>query len=66
MTKEWQEATEEYLKVRLNLAIAALSHVLGIRLTSLQAQGSEPITGYKGMMVQSKPGGPDAASEDDE
>ncbi|EOA88365.1 Cytochrome c oxidase subunit 5B [Exserohilum turcicum] len=32
MTKEWQEATEEYLK----------------------AQGSEPITGYKGMMVQSK------------
>lgn len=52
--------------MRLNLAIAALSHVLGIRLTSLQAQGSEPITGYKGMMVQSKPGGPDAASEDDE
>lgn len=32
MTKEWQEASEEYLK----------------------AQGSEPITGYKGMLVQSK------------
>jgi cytochrome c oxidase subunit 4 len=32
MTKEWQEATEEYMK----------------------AQGTEPITGYKGMMVQSK------------
>ncbi|KAF2855309.1 COX4-domain-containing protein [Plenodomus tracheiphilus IPT5] len=32
MTKEWQEATEEYLK----------------------SQGTEPITGYKGMMVQSK------------
>ncbi|KAI8943811.1 hypothetical protein NX059_001785 [Plenodomus lindquistii] len=32
MTKEWQEATEEYLK----------------------AQGTEPITGYKGMYVQSK------------
>ncbi|KAJ4315690.1 Cytochrome c oxidase subunit 5B, mitochondrial [Neodidymelliopsis sp. IMI 364377] len=31
MTKEWQEATEEYMK----------------------AQGTEPITGYKGMMVQS-------------
>ncbi|KAF2016577.1 COX4-domain-containing protein [Aaosphaeria arxii CBS 175.79] len=34
MTKEWQEASEEYLK----------------------AQGSEPITGYKGMLVQSPPG----------
>ncbi|KAF2261637.1 COX4-domain-containing protein [Lojkania enalia] len=33
MTKEWQEATEEYLK----------------------AQGTETITGYKGMMVQSPP-----------
>ncbi|KAH7411649.1 cytochrome c oxidase subunit IV-domain-containing protein [Phaeosphaeria sp. MPI-PUGE-AT-0046c] len=32
MTKEWQEASEEYLK----------------------SQGSEPITGYKGMLVQSK------------
>jgi cytochrome c oxidase subunit 4 len=32
MTKEWQEATEEYMK----------------------SQGTEPITGYKGMMVQSK------------
>ncbi|KAL6708311.1 Cytochrome c oxidase subunit 5B, mitochondrial [Coniothyrium glycines] len=32
MTKEWQEATEEYMK----------------------AQGTEPITGYKGMMIQSK------------
>ncbi|KAE8825254.1 hypothetical protein PTNB73_08252 [Pyrenophora teres f. teres] len=32
MTKEWQEASEEYLK----------------------AQGTEPITGYKGMLVQSK------------
>ncbi|KAF1938181.1 COX4-domain-containing protein [Clathrospora elynae] len=32
MTKEWQEATEEYMK----------------------AQGTEPITGFKGMMVQSK------------
>ncbi|KAJ4378947.1 Cytochrome c oxidase subunit 5B, mitochondrial [Didymella sp. IMI 355093] len=31
MTKEWQEATEEYMK----------------------SQGTEPITGYKGMMVQS-------------
>jgi cytochrome c oxidase subunit 4 len=31
MTKEWQEASEEYLK----------------------SQGSEPITGYKGMLVQS-------------
>ncbi|KAF2129031.1 COX4-domain-containing protein [Dothidotthia symphoricarpi CBS 119687] len=31
MTKEWQEATEEYMK----------------------AQGTEPITAYKGMMVQS-------------
>ncbi|EKG19669.1 Cytochrome c oxidase subunit IV [Macrophomina phaseolina MS6] len=34
MTKEYQEASEEYLK----------------------SQGSEPITGYKGMLVQSKPG----------
>ncbi|KAF2280342.1 mitochondrial cytochrome c oxidase-like protein subunit V [Westerdykella ornata] len=34
MTKEWQEATEEYMK----------------------AQGTEPITFKKGMMVQSKPG----------
>ncbi|KAF2180192.1 COX4-domain-containing protein [Zopfia rhizophila CBS 207.26] len=34
MTKEWQEASEEYLR----------------------AQGSEPITGFKGMLVQSKPG----------
>lgn len=34
MTKEWQEASEEYLR----------------------KQGSEPITGYKGMLVQSKPG----------
>lgn len=33
MTKEWQEASEEYLK----------------------AQGSEVITGYKGMLVQSPP-----------
>ncbi|KAF2878300.1 cytochrome c oxidase subunit IV-domain-containing protein [Massariosphaeria phaeospora] len=33
MTKEWQEATEEYFK----------------------KQGTEPITGYKGMLVQSKP-----------
>jgi cytochrome c oxidase subunit 4 len=33
MTKEWQEATEEYMK----------------------KQKMEPITGYKGMMVQSKP-----------
>ncbi|KAF2826403.1 COX4-domain-containing protein [Ophiobolus disseminans] len=32
MTKEWQEATEEYMK----------------------SQGTEPITAYKGMMVQSK------------
>lgn len=32
MTKEWQEASEEYLK----------------------SQGSEPITGYKGMLIQSK------------
>ncbi|KAF1918195.1 cytochrome c oxidase subunit IV-domain-containing protein [Ampelomyces quisqualis] len=32
MTKEWQEASEEYLK----------------------SQGTEPITGYKGMLVQSK------------
>ncbi|KAJ4369784.1 Cytochrome c oxidase subunit 5B, mitochondrial [Neocucurbitaria cava] len=32
MTKEWQEASEEYLK----------------------NQGSEPITGFKGMLVQSK------------
>jgi cytochrome c oxidase subunit 4 len=31
MTKEWQEASEEYLK----------------------SQGTEPITGYKGMLVQS-------------
>jgi len=43
MTKEWQEASEEYLK----------------------AQGSEPITGYKGMLVQSKPG-PKNQFEDDE
>ncbi|KAL1633885.1 Cytochrome c oxidase subunit 5B, mitochondrial [Diplodia intermedia] len=34
MTKEYQEASEEYLK----------------------SQGSEPITGYKGMLIQSKPG----------
>ncbi|KAF2200254.1 cytochrome c oxidase polypeptide V mitochondrial precursor [Delitschia confertaspora ATCC 74209] len=33
MTKEWQEATEEYMK----------------------SQGTEPITFYKGMMVQSPP-----------
>ncbi|KAH7118001.1 mitochondrial cytochrome c oxidase-like protein subunit V [Dendryphion nanum] len=33
MTKEWQEASEEYLKA-----------------------SSEPITGYKGMLVQSKSG----------
>jgi len=33
MTKEWQEATEEYMK----------------------EQKMEPITGYKGMMVQSLP-----------
>ncbi|KAF2810791.1 mitochondrial cytochrome c oxidase-like protein subunit V [Mytilinidion resinicola] len=44
MTKEWQEASEEYLK----------------------AQGSEPITGYKGMLVQSKPGPKGQFDEDDE
>jgi len=43
MTKEWQEASEEYLK----------------------AQGSEPITGYKGMLVQSKPG-PKGQFDDEE
>ncbi|KAF2085809.1 COX4-domain-containing protein [Saccharata proteae CBS 121410] len=40
MTKEYQEASEEYLK----------------------SQGSEPITGYKGMLVQSKPAGKSADS----
>jgi len=44
MTKEWQEASEEYLK----------------------AQGSEPITGYKGMLVQSKPGPKGQFDDDDE
>ncbi|KAF2796424.1 COX4-domain-containing protein [Melanomma pulvis-pyrius CBS 109.77] len=43
MTKEWQEASEEYLK----------------------AQGSEPITGYKGMLVQSKPGPKDQFADDE-
>jgi len=44
MTKEWQEASEEYLK----------------------AQGSEPITGYKGMLVQSKPGPKGQFDDDDD
>ncbi|KAF2471385.1 COX4-domain-containing protein [Lindgomyces ingoldianus] len=44
MTKEWQEATEEYLK----------------------AQGTETITGYKGMMVQSKPGPKNQFGDDEE
>ncbi|OCL12629.1 COX4-domain-containing protein [Glonium stellatum] len=43
MTKEWQEASEEYLK----------------------EQGTEPITGYKGMLVQSKPG-PKGQFDDEE
>ncbi|KAJ9641907.1 Cytochrome c oxidase subunit 5B, mitochondrial [Coniosporium tulheliwenetii] len=38
MTKEYQEASEEYLR----------------------NQGTEPITGYKGMLVQSKPGKKDS------
>ncbi|KAF2118868.1 mitochondrial cytochrome c oxidase-like protein subunit V [Lophiotrema nucula] len=44
MTKEWQEASEEYLK----------------------AQGTEPITGFKGMLVQSKPGPKDQFEESDD
>jgi cytochrome c oxidase subunit 4 len=44
MTKEWQEATEEYMK----------------------SQGTEPITGYKGMMVQSPPASKGPPVADDE
>lgn len=50
MTKEWQEATEEYLKVRILLFGCWYCDTTD----TLQAQGSEPITGYKGMMIQSK------------
>ncbi|ORY18013.1 mitochondrial cytochrome c oxidase-like protein subunit V [Clohesyomyces aquaticus] len=43
MTKEWQEASEEYLR----------------------NQGTEVITGYKGMLVQSKPGPKDQFDDDE-
>jgi cytochrome c oxidase subunit 4 len=53
MTKEWQEATEEYLKVRSSDAVVKAPNIC-ISTNTSQSQGSEPITGYKGMMVQSK------------
>jgi cytochrome c oxidase subunit 4 len=52
MTKEWQEASEEYLKVRSFVVV--LASRFGTIANTYQAQGSEPITGYKGMLVQSK------------
>lgn len=54
MTKEWQEASEEYLKVRHFAAVVAIVLGNNTHANTSQAQGSEPITGYKGMLVQSK------------
>lgn len=54
MTKEWQEATEEYMKVRSSLALDTVSLLPWNGTDTSQSQGTEPITGYKGMMVQSK------------
>jgi cytochrome c oxidase subunit 4 len=53
MTKEWQEATEEYMKVRSSHAVVKAPHICNT-INISQSQGTEPITGYKGMMVQSK------------
>lgn len=67
MSKEWQEASNEYLKVSRHAA-----HALVQSLTQLQGEKSEPITGfsspdYKGKgMVQSKPTGLKIESEDED
>lgn len=54
MTKEWQEASEEYLKVRRVMLPWMPALACDMHTYTKQAQGSEPITGYKGMLVQSK------------